>query len=84
MNRPDPVSQQGCVMARAPQRFADAEVHPDVADASADHTKTKIGDEIPLTRRFYVHAPPRSLEEIDAETKQLEAEIQALLAEVTE
>lgn len=84
MNQPDPVSQQGCVMARAPQRFADAEVHPDVGDAWVDHTRTKIGDEIPLTRHFYVYAPPRSLEEIDAEIKQLEAEVQALLAEVTE
>ncbi|MEX2619398.1 MAG: N-6 DNA methylase, partial [Egibacteraceae bacterium] len=61
-----------------------AEVHPYVPDAWVDHTKTKIGYEIPLTRHFYTYVPPRPLEEIDAEIKQLEAEIQHLLREVTE
>lgn len=60
------------------------EVHPYVPDAWIDYTKTKLGYEIPLTRHFYKYAPPRPLAEIDAEIKQLEAEIQALLAEVTE
>ncbi|MFB7442852.1 N-6 DNA methylase [Streptomyces mirabilis] len=60
------------------------EVLPHVADAWIDHTKTKIGYEIPFTRHFYVYQPPRPLAEIDAELKSLEAEIQALLAEVTE
>ena len=61
-----------------------AEVHPYVPDAWVDHTKTKIGYEIPLTRHFYKYVPPRPLAEIDAEIKQLEAEIQDLLREVTE
>ena len=43
---------------------------------------TKIGYEIPLTRHFYKYVPPRPLEEIDAEIKALEDEIQRLLAEV--
>jgi type I restriction enzyme M protein len=60
------------------------EVHPYVPDAWVDHDKTKIGYEIPLTRHFYQYVPPRPLEEIDAEIKQLEAEIQELLREVTE
>jgi type I restriction enzyme M protein len=60
-----------------------AEVHPYVPDAWADHDKTKIGYEIPLTRHFYKYAPPRPLAVIDAEIKQLEAEIQGLLREVT-
>ena len=46
-------------------------------------TKTKIGYEIPLTRHFYTYTPPRPLHEIDAEIKRLEAEIQALLGQVT-
>ena len=61
-----------------------AEVHPYVPDAWADHEKTKVGYEIPLTRHFYRYVPPRALAEIDAEIKQLEAEIQELLREVTE
>ena len=53
-------------------------------DAWVDHTKTKVGYEIPLTRHFYVYKPPRPLEEINAEIKALEMEIQELLREVTE
>ncbi|MFF3089232.1 N-6 DNA methylase [Streptomyces nojiriensis] len=60
------------------------EVLPHVPDAWIDHTKTKIGYEIPFTRHFYVYKPPRPLSEIDAELKSLEAEIQTLLGEVTE
>ncbi|MEU3358557.1 MULTISPECIES: class I SAM-dependent DNA methyltransferase [Streptomyces] len=59
------------------------EVLPHVPDAWIDHTKTKIGYEIPFTRHFYVYTPPRPLAEIDAELKSLEAEIQGLLGEVT-
>ncbi|MFG2900227.1 N-6 DNA methylase [Streptomyces zaomyceticus] len=60
------------------------EVLPHVPDAWIDHTKTKFGYEIPFTRHFYVYKPPRPLAEIDSELKSLEAEIQALLGEVTE
>ena len=55
------------------------EVLPYVPDAWVDHSRTKIGYEIPLTRRFYKYVPPRPLEEIDAEIKALEGEIQQLL-----
>jgi type I restriction enzyme M protein len=64
--------------------YMTAEVHPYVPDAWVDHDKIKIGYEIPLTRHFYTYTPPRPLDEIDAEIKQLEAEIQDLLAEVAE
>ena len=59
------------------------EVLPYVPDAWVDHSKTKIGYEIPFTRHFYKYVPPRSLEEIDAELEELESEIQRLLNEVT-
>jgi len=64
--------------------YLTAEVHPYVPDAWFDHDKTKVGYEIPLTRHFYKYVPPRPLAEIDAEIKQLEAEIQVLLREVAE
>ncbi|MET7499908.1 type I restriction-modification system subunit M [Streptomyces microflavus] len=66
------------------EEYLKREVHPHVADAWIDHTKTKVGYEIPFTRYFYVYKPPRQLAEIDSELKTIEAEIQALLEEVTE
>ncbi len=64
--------------------YVTAEVHPYVPDAWVDYDKSKIGYEIPLTRHFYKYVPPRPLAEIDAEIKQLEAEILELLGEVAE
>ena len=61
-----------------------ADVHPYVPEAWVDYDKTKIGYEIPLTRHFYKYIPPRPLADIDAEIKQLEAEIQELFREVAE
>jgi type I restriction enzyme M protein len=58
------------------------EVLPYVPDAWVDESRTKTGYEIPFTRHFYEYTPPRPLEEIDAEIKQLEAEILELLREV--
>jgi type I restriction enzyme M protein len=55
------------------------EVLPYVPDAWVDYSKTKIGYEVPLTRHFYKYVAPRPLEEIDAEIKALENEIQELL-----
>jgi type I restriction enzyme M protein len=66
------------------RNYVDAEVLPYLPDAWVDYAKTKIGYEVPLTRHFYKYVPPRPLEEIDAEIKQLEADIQELLKEVTE
>ena len=64
--------------------YVTAEVIPYMSDSWVDHSKTKLGYEIPLTRHFYKYVPPRPLAEIDAEIKSLEAEIRELLQEVTE
>lgn len=64
------------------EAYLKAEVLPHVPDAWIDHSKTKIGYEIPLNRHFYVYQPPQPLEKIEAEIKTLEAEILAMLAEV--
>jgi type I restriction enzyme M protein len=60
--------------------YVEREVVPYVPDAWIDDTRTRIGYEIPFTRYFYEYVPPRPLEEIDAEIRQLEAEIAASLA----
>ena len=60
-----------------------AQVLPHVPDAWIDHSKTKIGYEIPLNRHFYRYEAPRPLEQIQTEIKELEADIMRLLAEVT-
>lgn len=62
--------------------YLKAEVLPHVSDAWIDHSKTKVGYEIPLTRHFYVYQPPRPLEEIAGEISQLEKDIMAMLSEV--
>jgi type I restriction enzyme M protein len=58
------------------------EVLPHVPDAWIDHTKTKIGYEIPFTRHFYRYSPPRPLGEIQTDLRTLVAEIQEMLREV--
>ena len=59
------------------------EVAPHVPDAWIDHTKDRVGYEIPYNRHFFVYEPPRPLEEIEADLKALESEIVSLLSEVT-
>ena len=80
----DPTERLASELYRAAvETYMAAEVLPYVPDAWVDHTKAKIGYEIPLTRQFYRYIPPRPLAEIDAEIKALEDEIQRLLREVT-
>ncbi|MBI1944858.1 MAG: SAM-dependent DNA methyltransferase [Deltaproteobacteria bacterium] len=64
------------------------EVLPHVPDAWIDESvtkgesKTKKGYEIPFTRHFYRYTPLRSLDVIEAEVRELEAEIQGMLGGV--
>jgi type I restriction enzyme M protein len=79
----DPTERFSTVEYRtAVEDYMRNEVLPYVPDAWVNHERTKIGYEIPLTRYFYKYVPPRPIDEIDAEIKALEVEIQALLAEV--
>ena len=64
------------------EEYFKREVLPHVPDAWIDHSKTKIGYEIPLNRHFYRYEPPRRLEDIETDIKKLEAEILDLLQEV--
>jgi len=62
--------------------YFDREVKPHVPDAWIDEEKTKIGYEIPLTRHFYKYTPPRPLDVVEKEIRELEGEIMAMLAAV--
>ena len=59
--------------------YVQRQVLPWVPEAWVDHTKTKVGYEIPLTRQFYRYVPPRPLAVIDAELHALEKEILELM-----
>lgn len=82
---PDPALRdyENIQLDEAIDAYFEREVKPHVPDAWIDHEKTKVGYEIPFTRHFYVFTPPRPLAEIDAELRDLEAQIQKLLSEVT-
>ena len=63
--------------------YLKAEVLPYRPDAWIDHSKIKVGYEIPFNRHFYEYEPPRPLEEIEKDINELEKEILAMLHEVT-
>jgi type I restriction enzyme M protein len=71
--------------------FFDREVKPHVADAWIDTKKRDsrdgcvglIGYETNFNRYFYRYSPPRPLEEIEADIRDIEGDIMRMLAEVT-
>lgn len=63
--------------------FLDAEVHRWTPDAWIDHTKSKLGFEIPFTRHFYCYEPPRDTADIDMELSLIEDQIRQLLMGLT-
>ena len=64
--------------------YLKAEVLPYRPDAWIDHSKIKVGYEIPFNRHFYEYEPPRDLEKIEEDIEGLEKEIMDMLKEVTE
>jgi type I restriction enzyme M protein len=71
--------------------FFDREVKPHVPDAWIDTSRRDakdgqvgiIGYQINFNRYFYKYAPPRPLEEIEADIKKIETEIMEMLGEIT-
>ena len=71
--------------------FFEREVKPHVPDAWIDTTIRDekdgavgiVGYEINFNRYFYKYAPPRPLEEIEADIRTIEKDIMGMLAEVT-
>ncbi len=64
------------------EAYLEAEVKPHVPEAWIDHSKTKVGYEIPLNRHFYVYQPPRPLQAIEDDIKALEADIVKMLGAI--
>ncbi|NTW41397.1 MAG: SAM-dependent DNA methyltransferase [Cellulomonadaceae bacterium] len=64
------------------EAFIRREVLPYAPDAWVDETKTKIGYEISFTKHFYKPTPLRTLDEIRADIRALEAETDNLLSEI--
>ena len=62
--------------------YLEREVKPFVPDAWIDESKTKEGAEIPFTLHFYEYVPPRPLEEIDRDLKEVLGRIKLHLDEV--
>lgn len=58
------------------------EVLPYAPDAWIDHSKTKVGYEIPMTRYFYEYQAPEAVEDTVARINALEQDISAGLAEL--
>ena len=67
------------VVEKLAQEHLYKEVHPYVGDAWVDHSKTKIGYEIPFTRQFYNYIPPRPVNEILGEVESIEKQIQVVM-----
>ncbi len=90
---PDPELRdtESVPLAESVETFFEREVKPHVPDAWIDTTRRDekdgkvgiVGYEINFNRYFYRYAPPRSLEEIDADIKALEKDIVRMLADVT-
>jgi len=66
------------------QAYFEREVLPHAPDAWIDEAKSKVGYEIPFNRHFYVFEPPRPLDVIDAELKEVAANIMRMLGEMAE
>ncbi len=88
---PDLRDSESVPLSEDVDTFFDREVKPHVPDAWIDTTKRDpkdgevgmIGYEINFNRYFYRYTPPRPLEEIEADIREIETDIVRMLREVT-
>lgn len=64
------------------QEYFTREVLPYAPDAWIDEKKTKIGYEIPFTRYFYKYVPPKLSQDLMAEIRELEKNLDGALEEI--
>ena len=77
-----PLTEPAGEHASGIEAFVRREVLSFAPDAWIDDAKTKIGYEISFTRHFYKPTPMRTLDEIRADIRALEAETDTLLNEI--
>jgi type I restriction enzyme M protein len=91
---PDPELRdtESVPLAESVETFFEREVRPHVPDAWMDTSKRDpkdgqvgvVGYEINFNRYFYRYTPPRPLEDIEADIREIESDILRMLAEVTQ
>jgi type I restriction enzyme M protein len=74
--------EQRKALRAAAETILKEEILPYYPDAWIDFEKTKIGYEIPFTRKFYKYIAPREVKDIRNEIIQIESEIQTLMKEL--
>jgi type I restriction enzyme M protein len=74
--------QRAKLIEKLAEEHLNEEIKPYVPDAWLDHSKTKIGYEIPFTRQFYTYTRPRPVTEIRGEIESLEQQIQDLIRDL--
>lgn len=92
MSDPDLSDFENVPLSELIEDYFAREVLPHVPDAYIDETYLddrdkevgKVGYEINFNRFFYKYVPPRKLQEIDADLKQVEKEIADLLVEIAQ
>ena len=92
---PEPDSElrdtESVPLSESIEAFFEREVRPHVPDAwidmgvrdAKDGEVGRVGYEINFNRQFYRYSPPRALEEIEADIRNIERDIVRMLAEVT-
>lgn len=68
--------QRSKIINQNADQYLQNEIIPHAKDAWIEHSKTRIGFEIPFTKYFYVYNPPRPASEIRAEVIALEKLVQ--------
>jgi type I restriction enzyme M protein len=91
---PDPELRdtESVPLSESVEAFFEREVRPHVSDAWMDKSRTDekdgkvgvVGYEINFNRYFYKYKPPRPLEAIEADIRDVEKDIVRMLAEITE
>lgn len=88
---PDLRDSENVPLAESIKTFFEREVKPHVSDAWIDTSRCDpkdgavgiVGYEINFNRYFYRYVPPRPLEEIEADIREIEGDIVRMLAELT-